>query len=559
MEPNAANFVPLSPVSFLARAAVVEPDRIASVYGERRLTWREVETRCRGLASALRRRGLRTGQTVSVLAPNLPELLELQFAIPMAGGVLNTINLRLDAETIAYILDHGESRLVFCDAELTPLLEEAFASLGRRLPVVLLEAEAIPVEAGAEGGSVSYEAFLEEGDSEETFGPPEDEWQAIALNYTSGTSGRPKGVVYHHRGAYLMALGTLVGWSLPRHPVYLSVVPFFHCNGWQHPWALALVGGTMVFTRRLQPELLFAAIAREGVTHFGAAPVVLSLLAASEHAPAAPFDPPIQVLTAGAPPAPAILERTAALGLEVMQVYGLTETYGHVSHCLWREEWDSLPPAEQAEKQALQGVAFPVTEEFAVLDRSTGRPVPPDGATQGEIAIRGNTVMKGYPRIPRLPRRPLRAVISGPVMPRSSIRTATCKSATVSRMSSSPGARIFPRWKSRVSCTSTPPSRPRPLWPCPVKSGGRVLVPSSNCAPARTPTRRRSSPSASSASLVSRCPRRLSLPNFPRPRPARSRNSDCGSAPGSLPPIPPDPSLFPPARRAAYTPSNPPP
>ena len=400
MEPNAANFVPLSPVSFLARAAVVEPDRIASVYGERRLTWREVETRCRGLASALRRRGLRTGQTVSVLAPNLPELLELQFAIPMAGGVLNTINLRLDAETIAYILDHGESRLVFCDAELTPLLEEAFASLGRRLPVVLLEAEAIPVEAGAEGGSVSYEAFLEEGDSEETFGPPEDEWQAIALNYTSGTSGRPKGVVYHHRGAYLMALGTLVGWSLPRHPVYLSVVPFFHCNGWQHPWALALVGGTMVFTRRLQPELLFAAIAREGVTHFGAAPVVLSLLAASEHAPAAPFDPPIQVLTAGAPPAPAILERTAALGLEVMQVYGLTETYGHVSHCLWREEWDTLPPAEQSEKQALQGVAFPVTEEFAVLDRSTGRPVPPDGATQGEIAIRGNTVMKGYLKDP---------------------------------------------------------------------------------------------------------------------------------------------------------------
>ena len=400
MEPNAANFVPLSPVSFLARAAVVEPDRIASVYGERRLTWREVETRCRGLASALRRRGLRTGQTVSVLAPNLPELLELQFAIPMAGGVLNTINLRLDAETIAYILDHGESRLVFCDAELTPLLEEAFASLGRRLPVVLLEAEAIPVEAGAEGGSVSYEAFLEEGDSEETFGPPEDEWQAIALNYTSGTSGRPKGVVYHHRGAYLMALGTLVGWSLPRHPVYLSVVPFFHCNGWQHPWALALVGGTMVFTRRLQPELLFAAIAREGVTHFGAAPVVLSLLAASEHAPAAPFDPPIQVLTAGAPPAPAILERTTALGLEVMQVYGLTETYGHVSHCLWREEWDALPPAEQSEKQALQGVAFPVTEEFAVLDRSTGRPVPPDGATQGEIAIRGNTVMKGYLKDP---------------------------------------------------------------------------------------------------------------------------------------------------------------
>ena len=400
MEPNAANHVPLSPVSFLARAAVVEPDRIASVYGERRLTWREVETRCRGLASALRRRGLRTGQTVSVLAPNLPELLELQFAIPMAGGVLNTINLRLDAETIAYILDHGESQLVFCDAELTPLLEEAFASLGRRLPVVLLQAEANPVEAAAKGESVPYEAFLEEGDSQETYGPPEDEWQAIALNYTSGTSGRPKGVVYHHRGAYLMALGTLVGWSLPRHPVYLSVVPFFHCNGWQHPWALALVGGTMVFTRRLQPELLFAAIAREGVTHFGAAPVVLSLLAASEHAPAAPFDPPIQVLTAGAPPAPAILERTAALGFKVMQVYGLTETYGHISHCLWQEEWDALPPAEQAEKQALQGVAFPVTEEFAVLDRSTGRPVPPDGATPGEIAIRGNTVMKGYLKDP---------------------------------------------------------------------------------------------------------------------------------------------------------------
>lgn len=399
MEPNAANHVPLSPVSFLARAALVEGDRTATVYGERRRTWRETESRCRALASALRRRGIGRSETVSVLAPNLPELLELQFAVPMAGAVLNTINFRLDAGTIAYILDHGESGLVFCDTELAPLLEEAFVLLGRKLPVVdLHDDQGAPGAAGL--GGTPYEEFLAGGDARESFGPPEDEWQSLALNYTSGTSGRPKGVVYHHRGAYLMAMGTVVGWSLPRHPVYLSVVPFFHCNGWQHPWALALVGGTMVFTRSLQPAVLFAAIRAEGVTHLGAAPVVLSLLASSEHAPAVPFDPPLRVMTAGAPPPPAVLEHTSRLGMEVMQVYGLTETYGHISHCLWKEEWDSLPASEQAEKQALQGVAFPVTEEFAVLDRATGRPVPADGRTQGEIALRGNTVMKGYLKDP---------------------------------------------------------------------------------------------------------------------------------------------------------------
>jgi fatty-acyl-CoA synthase len=225
---------------------------------------------------------------------------------------------------------------------------------------------------------------------------PQDENQALALNYTSGTSGKPKGVVYHHRGAYLMAMGTVAGWSLPQHPTYLSVVPMFHCNGWNHPWAMAIVGGHVIFTRDALPEKLLAAMIAHGVTHLGAAPIVLQMLAESPHAPATPFAPRIKVLTAGAPPPPSVLERASALGLEVMQVYGLTETYGHISQCLWQEDWADLPPARQAAMQAMQGVAFPMVEDLRVVDRSTGQDVPMDGVTQGEIAIRGNTVMSGY-------------------------------------------------------------------------------------------------------------------------------------------------------------------
>jgi fatty-acyl-CoA synthase len=389
---NAANQVALSPVSFLKRAALVYADRPAVTYGHVTHSWADFATRCRAVAGGLTRLGLGLGDTVSVLSPNIPALFELHFAVPLSGAVLNTINTRLEPETIAYILRHSDSKLVICDSALVPILRAAFALNGQELPVI----EIVDRVAGhgPTGVGADYETLAEGpvGD----WALPEDERQALALNYTSGTSGKPKGVVYHHRGAYLMALGTVAGWTLPQHPTYLSVVPMFHCNGWNHPWAMAIVGGNMIFTRDALPEKLWAAMTAHGVTHMGAAPIVLQMLAESPHAPGVPFAPRIKVMTAGAPPPPSVLERATALGLDVMQVYGLTETYGHISQCLWQDDWADLPPAEQAAMQAMQGVAFPMVEDLRVVDRATGEDVPMDGITQGEIAIRGNTVMSGY-------------------------------------------------------------------------------------------------------------------------------------------------------------------
>jgi fatty-acyl-CoA synthase len=376
----AANHVALSPLSFLKRAERVYANRPATTCGDITRTWGQTSARCRSVAAGLAAFGVGQGDTVSVLAGNGPELFELHFAVPLLGAVLNTINTRLEPETIAYILDHSDAVLVIVDPALAPLLDQAFALLGRRLPVLGLDA---------------YEALAAHPPMDWTL--PEDEAQALALNYTSGTSGRPKGVIYHHRGAYLMALGTVAGWSLPPHPTYLSVVPMFHCNGWNHPWAMAVVGGHLIFEREPTPANLLAAIARHQVSHFGAAPIVLQMLCdqASQ-----PFALPVKVLTAGAPPPPSVLEKATRLNLEVMQVYGLTETYGHISQCLWQEDWETLPPEARAERQAQQGVAFPMVEEIRVVDRTTGLDVPQDGVTQGEIAIRGNTVMTGYYKDP---------------------------------------------------------------------------------------------------------------------------------------------------------------
>lgn len=385
-----ANHVPLSPLSFLRRAENLHGARTAVIYGDVRRTWAETATRIRAVARGLSDLGVQRGDTVSVLSPNIPELFELHFALPLTGGVLNTLNTRLEPETIAYILDHADTKLVIVDQELVPLLSKAFDLLGRTLPVVEI---VDPATAVASLGGQTYEALTKAAPL--PVDSPDDEWDAIALNYTSGTSGRPKGVVYHHRGAYLMALGTGTAWQMPPYPVYLSVVPMFHCNGWGHPWLMAMLGATVVFTRVPAADRILDAIRTHGVTHFGAAPIVLQMLAEAE-SDAAPFDPAIHVLTAGAPPPPSVLEKTRAMGFDVMQVYGLTETYGHISQCLWQDDWDNLSPAEQAELQAQQGIAFPMVEEVAVIDRNTGGPVARDGATQGEIAIRGNTVMSGY-------------------------------------------------------------------------------------------------------------------------------------------------------------------
>ncbi len=389
-----ANYVALSPLSFLTRAAYVYSNDTAVIYGTTRRSWAQVQQRCRAVASALRARGIKKGDTVSVLLPNIPEMFELHYAVAMSGGVLNTINIRLEADTIAYILEHADSRLVIADSSLEPVLRAAFDINGAVLPVI----EVADAEAGlsATFGTETYEDLVVSGDATDPGLLPEDEWDAIALNYTSGTSGRPKGVVYHHRGAYLMSMGTIAGWAVPNRPTYLSVVPMFHCNGWNHPWAMAMVGARMVFTRDATPTKLYAAIRDHGVTHFGAAPIILSALVDYHDAPSHAFDPPIHVFTAGAPPPAAVLEKTKTLGFDVMQVYGLTETYGHVTQCLWREDWNDLSGPEQAELQAMQGVSFPMLEESTVMDRDTGQPVAADGVHQGEIALRGNVVMKGY-------------------------------------------------------------------------------------------------------------------------------------------------------------------
>ena len=387
---NMANHVALSPVSFLNRAASVHADVTATVQGSTRRTWAEVADRVRRVAAGLGARGISRGDTVSVLAANLPELMELHFAVPMSGAVLSALNTRLEAETIAFILEHSDSKVLLVSTDLLPLAQQAMAQL--QAPPAVIEIALPDRETVTEA---RYDDLLD-ADPLQNDGLPPDEWDAIALNYTSGTSGRPKGVVYHHRGAYLMALGTVAGWQVPQRPVYMSVVPMFHCNGWGHPWMMAILGGTMVFPTSNAPADLFAAIEAERVTHFGAAPVVLQMLAEDPSAPSTPFDPVLQVMTAGAPPPPAILERMAALGAEVMHVYGLTETYGHISQCLPQDNWAELDAAEQAARRARQGVSFPMVEAVDVIDRETGAPVPRDAATQGEIAIRGNTVMKGY-------------------------------------------------------------------------------------------------------------------------------------------------------------------
>ncbi len=398
LERNRANFVPLTPLSHLARAADLFADRTALVHGRTRRTYAEYHARVSRLASALARRGIAPGDVVATILPNVPAQAEAHFGVPAAGAVLNTINTRLDSDTVSYILDHGGAKAVLVDAAFLPLAEAAIRAMAGPAPQII---EVADPEAGiaASGRHPDYEAFLAEGDPSAPWIMPEDEWESIALNYTSGTTGRPKGVVYHHRGAYLMTMGTVVSWRMVLHPVYLTIVPLFHCNGWCHTWMIPLLGGTVVCCRDITARNIYAAIADEGVTHFGGAPIVLNAIINARPEDRKSFGHVVEVFTAGAPPAAATLAAIEPLGFNVTQVYGLTETFGHVTECLWRADWDGLPEAERAAIKARTGVAMPMMEDITVRD-DDGRPMPRDGRTPGEILVRGNAVMKGYYRNP---------------------------------------------------------------------------------------------------------------------------------------------------------------
>lgn len=400
---NAANYVSLSPLSFIQRSRDVFPDYPAIVYGSRRYTWRQAYDRCVCLASALDNLGIGVGDTVTVIAANTPELFESHYGIPMCGAVLNAMNTRLDADTIAYILDHSDAKVLIADTQFSPAVKVALELLGEHdlhiIDIVDNQAELKDGE-GECLGTMDYEAFLKTGVPDFDWHLPTDEWQALALNYTSGTSGRPKGVVYHHRGSYLMTMGTVIGWGLPNHPTYLYTVPMFHCNGWGHAWTMTAVAGTIVCCRYISAKAIFDAVVDHKISHFGGAPVVLGMLVNAPDHEKKPFDHPVKAMTAGAPPPAAVLEQVQALGFDVMQVYGLTETYGHVVHCAWQDEWDALPFSDQAEIKARQGVRFPMTEGVMIADVGTANPVSADGQTMGEILIRGNVVMKGYYKAP---------------------------------------------------------------------------------------------------------------------------------------------------------------
>jgi fatty-acyl-CoA synthase len=399
LDQNSANYAPLTPLSFLPRAAAVFPDRIAVAHGDRRHTWSEVYQRSRRLASALRGLGIRRGDTVSVMATNTPPMYEAHFGVPMSGAVLNALNYRLDAAAIAFILEHAEAKILLTDTEFAPTIEKALAILGRPLPVVDLDDPFGP--GGKRLGSIEYEELLAGGDPDAVWSPPADEWEAISLNYTSGTTGNPKGVVYHHRGAYLNAIGNVLSWTLPKHPVYLWTLPMFHCNGWCFPWTLAAMAGTNICLRRVETAAVYRAIAREKVTHLCGAPIVMQMVLAGTALDLRSFDHQVNMLTAAAPPPAPVLKAMAEAGFAVTHVYGLTETYGPAVVCEWRDEWDALPIDRQATLKARQGVAYLVQEGLMVGDAETLEPVPRDGETMGEVFHRGNVVMKGYLKNPK--------------------------------------------------------------------------------------------------------------------------------------------------------------
>ncbi len=398
LEPNEANYMALTPISFLERAAFVYPDKTATVNGDIRHTWSEVFQRCTRFASALAKRGIGRGDTVSVIAPNISEHFEVHFGVPMSGAVLNSINTRLDAEAIAFILVHAETKVLITDKEFSPIVKKALRMIPHK-PLVI-DIDDPNFNEGQLIGSLTYDQLLEEGDSDFEAIRPNNEWDAISLNYTSGTTGDPKGVVYHYRGAYLNAVSNVMSWSMGEHPVYLWTLPMFHCNGWCFPWSIAATAGTSVSLRHVRAEPIFNLIRTEKVGYFCGAPIVLNMLNGAEPSLKADINHTVKVMTAGAPPPASVIEGMEASGFKVTHTYGLTETYGPSVVCAWHDEWNEESAEKQAKLKSRQGVRSPMLDQLMVADPETLEPMPKDGKSVGEIFMRGNLVMKGYLKNP---------------------------------------------------------------------------------------------------------------------------------------------------------------